>query len=78
VKKIIIIIVIILIAMIAISTYQNNPRTILANLDTAKLESQDKQLICKVYFLGIFPVGRAVLRDEGLVKVGGGLEMRGW
>ena len=71
-KKIIIIIVIILIAMIAISTYQNNPRTILANLDTAKLESQDKQLICKVYFLGIFPVGRAVIRDEGLVKFEGG------
>ena len=70
-QKIIIIIVIIWIAMIAISTYQNNPQTILSNVDTARLESQAKQLICKVYFLGIFPAGKAVLRDEGLTKLEG-------
>ena len=71
-KKIIIIMVVILIAMVSVSAYQNNPRTVLARLDTAKLENQSKQLVCKVYFLGLFPVGRAVLKDEGLMKFEGG------
>jgi len=72
VKKVLIVIIVSLLLAVFISANQNNPRTILARLDTAKLENQAKQLVCRVYFLGLFPVGRAVLKDEGLIKFEGG------
>ncbi|MDO8748112.1 MAG: DUF3108 domain-containing protein [Candidatus Omnitrophota bacterium] len=71
-KKVFIVIIVFLVLAIGVSAYQNNPRIILAHLDAAKLESQAKQLTCKVYFLGLFPVGKAVLRDEGLMRFEGG------
>jgi len=71
VKKVLIVIIVSLLLAVFISANQDNPRTILARLDTAKLENQAKQLVCRVYFLGLFPVGRAVLRDEGLVRFEG-------
>ena len=70
-KKVLIVIIVSLLLAVFISANQDNPRTILARLDTAKLENQAKQLVCRVYFLGLFPVGRAVLRDEGLVRFEG-------
>ena len=70
-KKVLIVIAAFLALALSVSAYQNNPRTILARLDTTKLENQAKQLVCRVYFLGLFPVGRAVLRDEGLIKFEG-------
>ncbi|MEK6568340.1 MAG: DUF3108 domain-containing protein [Candidatus Omnitrophota bacterium] len=71
-KKVLIVIAVSIVLALSVSAYQNNPRTILARLDTTKLENQAKQLVCRVYFLGLFPVGRAVLRDEGLMKFEGG------
>lgn len=70
-KKVLIVITVSLVLALSVSAYQNNPRTILASLDAVKLENQSKQLVCKVYFLGLFPVGRAVLKDEGLMKLEG-------
>lgn len=70
-KKVFIAVIVLLAAAVGISIYQNNPQTIAANLDTAKLESSTKHLVCKVYFLGFFPVGKAVLGDEGLTKLEG-------
>lgn len=70
-KRIIIIAAVILAAVISISAYQNNPRAILSKLDFVKLENQPKQFTYKVYFLGILPVGKAVLADNGLVKFEG-------
>ena len=70
-KKFIIFILVILTAAIVISAGRNNPKTIINKLDVARLENQSKQLIFKVYFLGIFPLGEAVLKDNGLVRFEG-------
>lgn len=70
-KKVIIYILVILTAAIFISAWQNNPKTIINKIDIARLESQAKQLTFKVYFLGIFPLGEAVLEDNGLVRFEG-------
>lgn len=70
-KKVIISILVILTAAIFISAWQNNPKTIINKIDIARLESQSKQLMFKVYFLGIFPLGKAVLEDNGLVRFEG-------
>lgn len=70
-KKVIISILVILTAAMFISAWQNNPKTIINKIDTARLESQSKQLMFKVYFLGIFPLGKAVIEDNGLVKFEG-------
>lgn len=70
-KKVIIAILIILAALLSVSAYQNNPQTILKKIDIARLESQPKQLIYKVYFLGIFPLGKALIEDNGLVRFEG-------
>lgn len=70
-KKIIIAILVISTAAIFISAWQNNPKTIINKIDIARLESQSKQLMFKVYFLGIFPLGKAVLEDNGLVRFEG-------
>ena len=70
-KKVLIVIIVSLLLAVCLSTYQNNPQTILVNLGTARLESQTKQLIYEVYFLGVFPVGKAVFGDEGLTKLEG-------
>ena len=70
-KKVFIAVIVFLVLAVCLSTYQNNPQTILANIGTVRLESQTKQLVYEVYFLGVFPVGRAVLRDEGLTKLEG-------
>jgi hypothetical protein len=70
-KKVIIAILVILAAALSISAYQNNPKTIVRKLDIARLGNQSKQLVYKVYFLGIFPLGEAVLEDNGLVRFEG-------
>lgn len=70
-KKVIIAILVILAAGLSISAYQNNPKTILNKIDIVQLESQSKQLMFKVYFLGIFPLGKAVIEDNGLVRFEG-------
>lgn len=70
-KKVIIAILVIVTAGLLISAYQNNPKTILDKIDVVRLESQSKQLMFKVYFLGIFPLGKAVIEDNGLVRFEG-------
>lgn len=70
-KKAIIAVLIILAAALSISAYQNNPETIINKIGIARLENQSKQLMFKVYFLGIFPLGKAVLEDNGLVRFEG-------
>lgn len=70
-KKVIIAVLIILAAALLISAYQNNPKTIINKIDIARLENQSKQLMFKIYFLGIFPLGKAVIEDNGLVRFEG-------
>jgi hypothetical protein len=70
-KKIIIAILVILAVTLSISAHQNNPQTILKKIDITRLENQSKQLMFKVYFLGIFPLGKAVIEDNGLVRFEG-------
>ena len=70
-KKVIIALLIILAAALSISAYQSNPKTIIDKIDIARLDTHSKQLVYKVYFLGIFPLGKAVLKDNGLVRFEG-------
>ena len=70
-KKVIIALLIILAAALSISAYQSNPKTIIDKIGIARLDTYSKQLVYKVYFLGIFPLGKAVIEDNGWARLEG-------
>ncbi|TAN62704.1 DUF3108 domain-containing protein [bacterium] len=52
---------------VVLSARQNDPAAILSKLKSFDQEVKNKQFSYRIYLLGIFPVGRAVLTDEGQV-----------
>lgn len=67
-KKFSIILAVTAAVFVLIASFENKPGAILSKIETADLNAQAKQLCYKIYLLGIFPVGEAVLSDKSLTE----------
>lgn len=67
-RKLFILLAILIVLAIAAFIYQNNPANILSKIEATQLKTPAKQLCYRVYLFGIFPVGKAILEDNGLVR----------